>query len=1779
MRRERVVKARQPVYPRTAMMDDRRARVEAARDAFQTQALTSPTLCLRAAADGVAMDLAALAQAGQRGPRLLAAILDALGAAETQPFILAVAGDKSPLADTLGALAHDVRAERIETGADDLAIGFPWLEGRMPGEDGPVVRAPLFIFPASLYETTEGPWAWTLAITGSPWLNEPLCALFRKHTRIRLTYEDFLAHDEDGLFRADLPTWQGFLKTLQRAGVTLADTPKELPAAPAPFRTFDEAGVAAIPPGQFRLSHHLVLGRFPMLTSGMVGDLDQLLTSQLDPYSLAGAAALFDIDPNATDIAGRVAPRPGDDPGPFGPLRRWQVLPTDPWQENALRAIEGLDEHNDAGVVVLGAHGTGRSQLIANLIAGAVARGEKVLVTSPRRAALDEVAARLSAIGMGEPLALVNDPWRDRNAVCHAMAGTVDPIVNGLSEPPDPAELMARIAALDKELGERLDAADQAFDTLTGSDRRIPGLAALDESELVLPMGNLPDLSGWVESLTEAELEPALAHIGTLTPKARPFLPPHPLSRRSNWGELGPADVAELYSRVEQSRLALAHWARLQGKLSAPDVDRHRTLFGRVAPILELARADDAKRLGDHAEVRQWVEDALPSETHTRFLEELRDASTTRTWVYPELVRLDPKELAERITNLDKLVKMEASGLRHFSPAFWSLKNLPQKITAQLAADAPKEPESLLAMHREAAAWQATLATLPDLPCFRVDDVGDPRELERIVAKIDLAFSEMKAEHLVVRTLRGTDFPAAPPWVEDPPTSRKASPFLTGLVEDAARADALSAVYEALDPLRDAFEETWFEELYLAARDRPLVAEAKLGAVFETISDGPKVHAIDRAAFKLPPFVARFLRVYEGPLADAETAARRAVEEGWRLHRLGQWSAASAEAPLVDPRELRKLGDVLTQLEAARRDLALVRWQERMHALTELESQRQDLNKLVNEAGRKRLRANLRQIVERYWKRGLQTVRPVWLAPLDAISSIFPRDRDTFDLIVIDEAQRASLAASLPALLRGRRVIFLGDPNQTPPPITPGADARRVDVESAILPLAQSAWRQTQLRWGWGARREELWTFPSAAAYAGSVMVAPNAEKRGRARFEGLAWTKVDGVWRDGTNPLEADKIVEIIKDLLGETLPSLSGVEGAPTVGVVAFTPAQAALIRQRLDRKAARDEVLRELLRRDRERPEHEQLQIGDLARVPVDTRDVIVLSVTFATTETSKRLQTELGQLAAQDGETLLIGAITRARVGLHLVASFHDVALDAGRRPELGVKVLDALMGYVQGVALKDERIWTQALGRLEAATGIQVPAPTRKGTPGPRGLVGEVVRELLTEPLIERGLGVADEPLPGPVPPELTVAPTQKSPPRVAIQTTGFLAEPDAFVRDVWARRFWQRLGWTLVRVTPGVWRASPVGVLRSLEKLFSLPPRADEKIAAAAEKRAQEERAAAELAAQRAEATARAEAKAMADAAARWAADGVLKGVAPAPAPEPAKPAPVPAPAKLAPVPEPAKPAPVPEPAKPAPVPEPAKPEPVPAKPAPAKPVPEPTKPAVAPTAGSDAPEPEFDLDALMAPPADLGSGEDEAIPSTQRGAPRPVAPVVTVQPASRPVVKPPTATAARPVGATFSRPAPRPAAPAAAHQGNKAADPVATQSEQDLTNATPGQDPTTGTLPIASRTPPEPDFLGPIAFPTPPEPDSAAPVAFPTPPEPDSAAPVAFQDASPPISAGPDGLPTPPEADGQIANPLPHPRGAPPASAQVGPPTPRAPPFHPQNQAPAPAAAPRPDP
>jgi len=55
---------------------------------------------------------------------------------------------------------------------------------------------------------------------------------------------------------------------------------------------------------------------------------------------------------------------------------------------------------------------------------------------------------------------------------------------------------------------------------------------------------------------------------------------------------------------------------------------------------------------------------------------------------------------------------------------------------------------------------------------------------------------------------------------------------------------------------------------------------------------------------------------------------------------------------------------------------------------------------------------------------------PIWLVSLQSLQKVLPLKKELFDIVIFDEATKADLAISIPALYRAEKAVIVGDPNQ-----------------------------------------------------------------------------------------------------------------------------------------------------------------------------------------------------------------------------------------------------------------------------------------------------------------------------------------------------------------------------------------------------------------------------------------------------------------------------------------------------------------------------------------------------------------------------------------------------------------------------------------------------------------------------------------------------------------------------------------------------------------------------
>jgi predicted RecB family nuclease len=178
-------------------------------------------------------------------------------------------------------------------------------------------------------------------------------------------------------------------------------------------------------------------------------------------------------------------------------------------------------------------------------------------------------------------------------------------------------------------------------------------------------------------------------------------------------------------------------------------------------------------------------------------------------------------------------------------------------------------------------------------------------------------------------------------------------------------------------------------------------------------------------------------------------------------------------------------------------------------------------------------------------------------------------ERGSLDLLVIDEAGQFSLASTIASAVAAKRLLLLGDPQQLPQ-VSTGSHPEPVDVSALgwladghdVLPpelgyFLAASWRM----------HPDVCTPVSRLSYEGRLeSVGVPRELAGI--VPGLHAVPVRHSFNSTSSPEEADRIVEIVRDLLGRSWTDETSTRAVTESNIIVVAPynAQVELIRERL-------------------------------------------------------------------------------------------------------------------------------------------------------------------------------------------------------------------------------------------------------------------------------------------------------------------------------------------------------------------------------------------------------------------------------------------------------------------------------------------------------------------------------------------------------------------------------------------------------------------------------------
>lgn len=314
-----------------------------------------------------------------------------------------------------------------------------------------------------------------------------------------------------------------------------------------------------------------------------------------------------------------------------------------------------------------------------------------------------------------------------------------------------------------------------------------------------------------------------------------------------------------------------------------------------------------------------------------------------------------------------------------------------------------------------------------------------------------------------------------------------------------------------------------------------------------------------------------------------------------------------------------------------------------------------------------------------------QKAIPVWIMRIDRVYETIPPEFGIFDMVIIDEASQSNILA-LPAIMRGKKIVIVGDPEQISPEsigISEQEVERLIKTFLKDIPngdyfdLKTSLYHLAEICFGAKGTimlREhfrcvpEIIQFCNDLCYQGKILPLRNPPSTQRIEPP-LMSVYVEGGYREGrldVNKPEAEKICQMLQELTKD--PRYAG----KTFGVISLTGKdQAKYITNKISEFVSVEEL------------DRIKFRAGDSYDFQGDERDIILLSMVVGAND-GKRLTALTHERYRQRFNV----AVSRAKDQLIL---FHSVKLgrDLRNPDDLRYRLMEYVQNYSKRVLEKEK----------------------------------------------------------------------------------------------------------------------------------------------------------------------------------------------------------------------------------------------------------------------------------------------------------------------------------------------------------------------------------------------------------------------------------------------------------------------------------------------------------
>jgi superfamily I DNA and/or RNA helicase len=980
-------------------------------------------------------------------------------------------------------LSQILRSAKIieeESGSLNLFVGYPFVEGKFM--DGTLLRCPLMFFPVALSKTLND---WELhSRPDEIQFNYSFLTAYQHFNNHRLNEEftDFGFND----FATDFLSFKTNLYELMKSSGIQINFNSGI--FTDPLRAFEKLEKKDFEKnqniGEMKLQAQAVLGIFPQGGSYLIADYERLMAHATPNFE--------DIFAPSAEVVSKI--------------KEEDLLL--PFQVDASQEAAIIEIKKGNSLKVEGPPGTGKSQLISNLLCDYIARGKKVLVVCQKRAALDTVYKRLNEIGISDFVGLVHDFKSDRKEIFQKILHQIEQAENYKKENQsldvvflerEFLRASRQIELLSRELE---DFKNLLFDT---------SICQKSVKELYLlrkPNAETVDLSAIFTQFKMEEISDFQSKLKRLYAYKKHLNPESPAYRfweiRKSFADLDAEQFAKFKVLLENSI------SKKNDFISAPlAVNQHLNVF---AYIMNMINSEEK-----YAYFKKATHEIDADEVEKELLELVKIGEFDFRF-------LDFKEENLIIEALQRSKSFFGNiSYLLFSPNFKKLGSLLESFNYYYSA------KNLSLVHQKLLHIQSFEKVYHSRKNLLSTD--DP---ELFLAELEICKWALHANKIWPKNINKKLFTDSNPTTEE---------FGQALRNCYVYCDRIQELDKSLKPyILDNQHNSFWDGIQIDFVDY-LIKNWELMQEYDTIQTS--FSAAEAQVFAL-------IKEKE----DWDTVFFDSLVQSWIQFIEEKHPILKSVSTLKMEHLEQELAEAVAKKKELSTEIVKVKLKEWVY--DELEKNRLGnmltYRDLQHQCSKKRKIWPLRKVLENF-KTEIDKLMPCWLVSPETASCLFQyQGEKLFDLVIFDEASQCFPEHGVPSVAKAAQVVVVGDTKQLQPSDLykirfeiEEEDVPELDVES-LMQLAARYLPTKNLTEHYRSKNPDLMAFSNHHFYENKLKLLPYWKD---AHQQSIALINVNGVWENQTNRVEVEKVAE----LLGEIPPH-------KTVGIVAFNFKQANLI-----------------------------------------------------------------------------------------------------------------------------------------------------------------------------------------------------------------------------------------------------------------------------------------------------------------------------------------------------------------------------------------------------------------------------------------------------------------------------------------------------------------------------------------------------------------------------------------------------------------------------------------